>query len=497
MSSTPSLKVLIIGAGFSGLSSACYLAKSGFDVTVIEKHPEVGGRARYMKDEGYLFDMGPSWYWLPDVFENFFKDFNKEVKDYYELRRLDPSYRVFFGVNDYVDMPAGLDALIKLFEDYEPGSGPKLLKFIKEAEYKYKVAVENLVLKPGLSFLELMDPKLIPGLFTCDLFGNIRNHIKKFIKNPRLRKILEFPVLFLGASPQNTPSLYSFMNYADLALGTWYPQGGMHQIAKAMKNLAKSLGVKFELKTELEAFEIEDQTIKKAYCSQKSFSADFVLNSADYHHIDREILPDGYGNFSEKKWNSFTMSPGSLIFYLGIDKKIESLIHHNLFFDEDLDLHSKEIYEKPRWPSKPLFYVSCTSKSDESLAPKGHENVFILIPVASGIKDTQRTRNDYFNLVMERIEKITGESLLNHIVYKKSYAHSNFIQDYHAYKGNAYGLANTLLQTHIFKPPIRNKNLKNLFYAGQLTVPGPGVPPSIISGKVAAKLIAKEAGISL
>jgi phytoene desaturase len=487
-----SKKVLIIGAGFAGLSSACYLAQEGFDVTVVEKHSIVGGRARYMKDEGLLFDMGPSWYWLPDVFENFFSDFGKKVSDYYKLLRLDPSYRVFFGERDFLDIPADRNLLIKLFEDIEPDSGKNLEKFLKEAGYKYRVAVQNLVLKPGLSVLELFDLSLVPGLFTCDLFGSIRNHINKFVKNPRLQKILEFPVLFLGASPQNTPSLYSFMNYADMGLGTWYPLGGMHEVARGMESLARSLGVKFEFQTEIKSFEIEKNRIQKVYSDDKVFQADFILNSSDYHHCDTEILESKYSNYKEDRWDKFKMSPGSLIFYIGTNKKIESLIHHNLFFDEDLDLHSEEIYEKPKWPTKPLFYVSCTSKTDPDLAPPNHENIFILIPVASGIKDTQENREKYFNLVIERIEKITGEEIESHIIYKKSYAHANFIQDYHAYKGNAYGLANTLLQTHIFKPPVINKKIKNLFYAGQLTVPGPGVPPSIISGKVLAKLITKR-----
>lgn len=484
--------ITIIGAGFSGLASACYLAQANHQVRVLERHAISGGRARYYQEAGFTFDMGPSWYWLPDVFENFFADFNKKPSDYYELIRLDPSYRVYFGKDDFIDLPANLESLKKLFEELEYGSGDKLEQFLNEAKYKYQVAVNDLVHKPGLSITEILDPKLILGAFNCDLFNSIRSHMKKFFDNPKILKIMEFPILFLGATPQKTPSLYSFMNYADLALGTWYPQKGMWQIASAMQQLAIELGVEFEFNTDVEGFDYDCKKITGIKTNKGIFSTDAVINSSDYHHCDKEILEEKYSNYSEKYWDRRIMSPSSLLFYIGINKKINNLIHHNLFFDESLDAHAYQIYEKPEWPDSPLFYVCCPSKTDPSVAPENHENLFILIPVAAGIEDSEAIREKYFQIIIKRLEFITGASINEHIIYKKSYAHKDFQQDYNAYKGNAYGLANTLMQTHMLKPSIKSKHLSNLWYTGQLTVPGPGVPPSLISGKVVARELIKS-----
>jgi phytoene desaturase len=485
-----SKKAIVIGAGFSGLSTAAYLAKDGFQVTVLEKNSIVGGRARNFKtEEGFLFDMGPSWYWLPNVFEDFFSDFGHRVSDFYELKRLDPSYRVFFE-KEFIDVPAMIDDLKALLETYEKGSGPKLDKFLKEAKFKYGVAVDNLVHKPGLSILEFIDINFVTGPFKGDLLCSIRKHIRKFFNNPYICTIMEFPVLFLGATAENTPALYSFMNYADLGLGTWYPMGGMNEIAKAMQKVCQEQGVEFKFDTTVKGVEINDKTLYRLKTDSGDFDADYFVASCDYEHFDKSVLPEDKANYSQKYWDSRTMSPSGLIFYLGVNKKINNLKHHNLFFDESFDIHAHEIYEDPQWPSKPLFYVSATSKTDKT-APEGMENLFILVPVASGLEDTQETRDKYFTDVMDRLEKHTGESIRDHIIYNRSYAHNNFKEDYNAFKGNAYGLANTLLQTHILKPSIKSKKLKNLFYTGQLTVPGPGVPPSIISGKVVAKELAK------
>jgi len=479
-----SKKITVIGAGFSGLSAANFFARDGYDVTLVEKNEMPGGRARKFSTNGFSFDMGPSWYWLPDVFESFFANFGTKVSDYYDLVRLDPSYRVFFGEHDYLDVPAKLEDFYQMCDSLETGSGERLQGFIDEAKYKYKVAVEDLVYKPGVSFLELMDWKFVEGYFKVDLFMPIRKHIKKFIKNKRLQTILEFPVLFLGATPQNTPALYSFMNYADIALGTWYPMGGMNEIAKGMAELAKSQGVKFMYNTNVTAFHKTDGKITAVITNQGMIQTDLVIASADYNHCDKELLEESDSNYSKQYWDNRTMSPSGLIFYLGINKKINNILHHNLFFDESFDKHAEEIYTNPRWPSKPLFYVSATSKTDPGVAPEGMENIFILVPVATGLEDSDETREAYFNDIMDRLEKHTGENIRDHIIYKRSYAHKDFKQDYNAFKGNAYGLANTLLQTHMLKPSIRSKKIKNLLYTGQLTVPGPGVPPSIISGEV-------------
>jgi phytoene desaturase len=485
-------KIAVIGSGFSGLSAAACLAKEGFDVTVFEKNQTPGGRARSFESQGFTFDMGPSWYWMPDVFEKYFQLFGKHPSDYFTLHRLDPSYRIYYGSNDFVDIPAGVDALCKLFDELEPGSSRHLLRFLDEGKYKYEIGINELVYKPGLSVTELMDLELAKGLFKLHVFQSISQYIRKFFKSDRIIKLLEFPVLFLGATPEKTPALYSLMNYADMALGTWYPMGGMYKIVQGMASVAEEQGAKFRFNSPVQSLEMNGVRAKGLLVNDHVEQFDYIVASADYHHVEQHLIPEKYRKYKQDYWDKRVLAPSSLLFYVGLNKKLKGLLHHTLFFDEDFSLHAKEIYEDPKWPTSPQFYVSCPSQTDSSVAPEGYENLLILIPVAPGLHDEESIREKYFDLVIDRLEKITGEHVRRHIAYKRTYAHNDFIADYNAYKGNAYGLANTLMQTANLKPSIINKKINNLFYTGQLTVPGPGVPPSIISGQVAARELVKR-----
>ncbi|PKP51848.1 MAG: phytoene desaturase [Bacteroidetes bacterium HGW-Bacteroidetes-1] len=482
-------KVTIIGAGFSGLSSASVLAKNGFDVEVIEKHSMSGGRARKYSEQGFTFDMGPSWYWMPDVFEQYFNYFGKTVSDYYTLERLDPSYTIYFAPGDKVDLPANEQSLYSLFESIEPGSGARLKKFLEEAAFKYEIGIKKLVFKPSKSFLEFADWDIIKGSLKMHILQSFHAYIRKYFSHPKLLKILEFPILFLGATAKKTPALYSLMNYGDMMLGTWYPKGGMYKVVEGFEVLARSQGVKFSFNEEVKSFEIVNNKITGVVTDKRSIASDYVIASADYHHIEQNILPKEYRTYSEKYWNSRTMSPSSLIYFLGIGKKLDNVLHHTLIFNKDFEKHSEQIYEHPQWPDNPSVYLSCTSKSDLTTAPDGMENLFILIPVAPGLNDTDEIRQFYFDFSIKRIEDTLNIKFKEDIVYQKFYSNRDFAHDYYAFKGNAYGLANTLMQTAILKPSMFNKKLKNLLYTGQLTVPGPGVPPTIISGQVAAKQI--------
>ena len=480
-------KVIIIGSGFAGLSAACCMAKAGWQVQVLEKHNIPGGRARQLQAEGFTFDMGPSWYWMPDVFERFFGLFGKKVSDYYTLKRLDPSYRIYFA-NEYIDVPADYGELKKLFEKMEPGSGNRLDHFMQEAAYKYKVGMNKLVYKPGLSIREFADWEVIKGVFRLDIFSSMKTHVSKYFKDSRLREMMEFPVLFLGALPKHIPALYSLMNYADIKGGTWYPQGGMYSIVKALYDLATELRVEFLFNQDVTAINIEKGVAKSVQTSANIYEADAVISAADYHFTETKLLSPEYRNYSDEYWNSRVMAPGSLLYYVGLNKKLHNIPHHSLFFDTSFEQHGKQIYETKEWATDPLFYVSATSVTDAGVAPAGCENLFLLIPEAAGLTgDTEELREHYFNLIIERLEKRLGEPVKKNIIFKKSFAHSNFVQDYNAFKGNAYGLANTLRQTAVLKPACKNKKVNNLFYTGQLTVPGPGVPPSLISGEIVAK----------
>ena len=479
--------ISILGSGFSSLSAACYLAKMGYEVSVFEKNAEFGGRARQFKENGFTFDMGPSWYWMPDVFEKFFNDFGKKSTDFYSLKKLNPAYHVYFGENDFIAIPDELEKICKVFEKEEEGSSAELLKFIKMAKDNYKIAVTDMLYKmPGISPLELITIDTIKrvGYF----FTNIKKQVHKRFKNPKLRSILEFPVLFLGAQSSNTPAFYNFMNYADFGLGTWQPNNGYYDVVKAMIKIGKSLGVRY-----FDNSNVTQIITKKRYATgikvnDKIINSQYILSGADYNHTET-LLPESKRQYSQKYWSSKTLSPSSLLFYLGFDKKLKNLTHHNLFFDTDFDLHSKEIYKDPKWPSKPLFYANFTSMTNSHTAPKGCENGFILVPIAPGLEDNKDLREKYFNIIINRIEKITKQKIKKNIIYKKSFCVNDFISEYNSYKGNAYGLANTLLQTSFLRPKLKSFKIKNLFFTGQLTVPGPGVAPSIVSGKLVADLI--------
>lgn len=485
--------VIVIGSGFAGLSSATFLAKAGYDVTVLEKNDSLGGRARVWETEGFKFDMGPSWYWMPDVFERYFKSFGYDVSDLYELVRLDPSYRVVFGPNDHEDQSANMAELEAMFDRLDPGSSKRLRKFLSEAAYKYEVGIKDLVHKPSRSLLEFADFRILKGLFQLDLLKDMRKHVAEVSTHPKLKAIMEFPVLFLGALPQNTPALYSLMNYADMSLGTWYPRGGMHKIIEAMVKVAKEQGVKFRTKAEVKGFKYSGNKIVGVLTKTGGFSADIVVAGADYHHIDQEVSDEGRREYSKNYWDKRKMAPSSLLYYLGIKGEVPNVLHHNLFFDHELDQHASELYTHPQWPTKPLFYASAPTKTDRSIAPEGCENMFLLMPTAPGLAgDSEEVREKYYNIMMDRLEQFTGSSIRDRVVVKRSFAYSDFKSEYNSFKGNAYGLANTLDQTAILKPRLKSKKISNLYFSGQLTTPGPGVPPTLISGEVVSKEITKD-----
>jgi phytoene desaturase len=481
--------VIVIGSGFSGLSAATFLAKAGWKVTVLEKHSQPGGRARILEANGFTFDMGPSWYWMPDIFERYFAQFGKKVSDYYVLDRLDPSYRVYWP-EDAWDIPANYEQYKHLLETIEPGAGNALDKVMREAAYKYEVGINKLVFKPGQSWMEFLDADLVKGVFRLDVFTSIKQHFGKHFKNPKIRELMEFPVLFLGALAEDTPALYSLMNYADIKGGTWFPKGGMHQIVQGMYRLALEQGVRFEFNADVSKIEMKHKKATGVMANNRHYPAEVVISGADYHFTETKLLPASYRSYSDAYWEKRVMAPSCLLYYVGINKKIPGLLHHSLFFDVPFAPHARDIYTTPRWPDEPLFYVSATSVTDNTQAPEGCENLFFLVPVATGLQnDTEVLRDAYFKKILARFEKRIGTSISDNIVFYKSYAQSNFIEDYNAFKGNAYGLANTLLQTAVLKPSCRSKKVENLFYVGQLTVPGPGVPPSLISGEVVANYI--------
>ncbi|MEC7783837.1 MAG: phytoene desaturase family protein [Bacteroidota bacterium] len=482
-------KITILGSGFSSLAAASYLAQAGHEVHIYEKNATLGGRARQYKRDGFTFDMGPSWYWMPDVFDRFFADFGKKTSDFYNISKLDPAYRVYFGKHDSIAIGDSLGKIKETFEAIEPGSAQKLQEFIDDAGNNYEVAIKDLVYRPGLSPLELVTPQTIKKIGS--FFSTISRDVRKAFKNPKLIQILEFPVLFLGAKPSDTPSFYSFMNYADFGIGTFHPKNGMHAVIEGMITLAESLGVQMHANSTVESIITENNIATGITVNGKTIKADIVLSGADYHHTET-LLPKNLRQYSKTYWDKKTFAPSSLLFYVGFDKKLEHVNHHTLFFDTDFDKHAVEIYDKPKWPDAPLFYANFPSLSDKAMAPEGKEAGFFLIPLAPGLHDTQELREEYFDRIINRLEELTGQSVKKNIIFKESFCVKDFVEQYNSYKGNAYGLANTLLQTAFLRPKLKSKKVANLYFTGQLTVPGPGVPPALISGKLVAGLITKN-----
>lgn len=480
--------IQIIGSGFSSLAAACYLAKEGNNVTVFEKNNSLGGRARQFSEKGFTFDMGPSWYWMPDVFESFFADFGKKPSDYYSLEKLSPGYRVFFENKEHFDVSDDLNTIISDFEKIEKGSGKQLEKFISNAKSNYEIAIKDLVYRPGESILELITPQT--ALKLDQFFSNIKRDVRKKIKNKNLQQILEFPVLFLGAKPSDTPSFYNFMNYADFGLGTWQPKNGFFDVIEAMIKLGTELGVTYQTNANIEEIIVENNKAVGIKINNEILNSDIVLSGADYHHTET-LLPKENRQYSEAYWDKKTFAPSSLLFYVGFDKKLQNVCHHNLFFDSDFEKHAVDIYDNPKWPEEPLFYANFTSITNSHTAPEGCENGFFLVPIAPDLEDNDELREIYFEKIISRFETITKQDIRKNIIFKKSFCVNDFKSEYNSYKGNAYGMANTLLQTAVLRPNLKSKKVKNLYFTGQLTVPGPGVPPALISGKLVAQLIQK------
>lgn len=480
------IKVDIIGAGLSSLYAACFLSKKGHTVNVYEKNESVGGRSRVFEQEGFKFDMGPSWYWMPDLIDDLFSQLGEDRRKYFDINRLDPSYKVFWKNTDPTEIPADKQKLFELFDTFEEKGGEKLEKFLEDAHEKYTIAVPEFLEKPGLKLGEVINLNVLKKALQMDVFKSVDKDVSNRFTSPKSIGILNFPVLFLGEMPNRIPSLYTLMNHADMGLGTWYPNGGMSQLPLALMKIAEKNGAKFHFNAPVTEFSCQNDKIQSFVAGGKTINTDYVIAGADYNFVEQNLVPKKYRRYTESYWDKRSLAPSCLIYYIGTNKKIDGLDHHNLFFDEDINTHGNEIYKTPKWPEKPLFYACVPSKTDNDVAPENCENIFLLVPIAPDLDDTPKIRADYFELIIKRMEKQVGVAIKDHVIFKKDFCISDFKADYNAFKGNAYGLANTLKQTANLKPKITSK-LKNLFFCGQLTVPGPGIPPSLMSGKIVAK----------
>lgn len=484
-------EVIIVGSGFSGLATAALLAKQRFKVTVVEKNEQPGGRASVWIEGGFTFDMGPSWYLMPDVFERFFSEFNKKPEDLMDLIRLDPSYRVFFGPGDSLDISADLNRNLATFDEMEENGAEKMKKYLESAKYQYDVAMNQFIYKDYVHLTDFFNRKLVMEGTKLHIFDKLDHYAQRFFENPRIRKILEYNIVFLGGTPYNTPALYALMSHVDFNLGVWYPKGGIGKLVDVIYNLGLSQGVSFRFNEAVNKIEVEGKTAKRVVTDKDTLDADIVVVNADYAYAETNLLPEKSQTYPQKYWDGKSIAPSALLFFLGLNRKVENLIHHNLYFHPKWEKHFDTIFKKPSWPDEPSYYVSCTSKTDSSVAPIDGENIFILVPVAPNLEDNEKIREQYYNKILAHLENLIGENIKDAVVVKRIFAHNDFSHRYNAYQGTALGFAHTLRQTAIFRPRHKSKKVKNLYYTGHYTHPGIGVPMVIISSQILSEEIGR------
>ncbi len=486
-------KAVVIGAGFGGISAAAYLAQAGYEVDVFEKNEWVGGRARALRKNGFSMDMGPSWYWMPGEHDKWFEDLCTKREDFYDVRRVDPSYKVYFGqslpdaTNSVLEVPADLNAAARVFESVEPGAGKALFAFIDQARKKFEFAMGGFIYRNFNSLFDMVNRTLVSNLRSINLFKTYRNLIRRYFTHPYLIKILEFPVVFLGSYAAKTPAVYTLMNYIDFGLGTWYPDGGFARVVESMQAVAEKHGARFHFSAPVTGITVQNgRAHAVAVDGHGEVAADALIANADYLHVEDDLVPRAYRHVDQRRRKKWVLAPAVLNFYVGFRRKITSLSHHTFFFDTDWDDHFDAVYGNPRWPENPLFYVHVPSITDPAAAPKGKEAVFILVPCAADLPDEPSIRDKYFEIILGRMESLTGESLCDDIEFVESMSVSDFKNVYNAYRGTAFGLGQTLFQTAYFRPPNKSPKIPNLYYAGHYTVPGTGTTMSMISGKLAA-----------
>lgn len=480
---------IVVGGGLGGLATAALLAEQGHHVTVLEKNAQVGGRASVLKLQGYTFDMGPSWYMMPEVFAQFFALFGKTIPDVYQLERLQTHYKVFFeGGRQYAIKSDGA-ANMRLFSELEPDGGIKLDRFLKESKYLYDQALSQLIMLNYRSLRPLLNPVLVARILSYDLFRSFHDYTKRAFRNPDLQKMLEFTTVFLGGSPYNTPAFYRLIAHADYTLGIYHPMGGMYKIVEAVQQLAIERGVIIKTNQDVTRIETVGRQAVAVHTQDQRYPADLVVANADYHYCETQLLDSTVQTHRQAYWDKAVVSPSAFLMYLGVKGKLPQLEHHNLYFGANWDEHFAAVYQDRQWPRDPSYYVHCPSRTDHSLAPADGETVIVLVPVAAGLADTPEIRRRFLQQILRHLSSLIGEEIEPRLAAEQLFTVNDFAQRYHAYRGSAFGLAHTLWQTAVFRPKNFSRKVRNLYYVGQYTNPGVGVPMVLLSAQIVAKMV--------
>ncbi|KUG20562.1 MAG: phytoene desaturase [Methanomicrobiaceae archaeon] len=483
------MNVVIVGAGFGGLSAAALLARQGFDVTVLEKNEQPGGRASTYREGGYSFDMGPSWYLMPDVYEKFFAEFGKTPEDFYDLARLDPSYRIYFDGGPTVDIAADITRNFALFDTFEESGGEKLRTYIDEGKEKYDLAIQEMLYRDYRSIFDMLDRRLLLEGAKLRIFESLETFVKRRFSSDEARRIVQYSVGFLGSSPRNTPAFYHMMSYIDLSMGVWYPDGGMRRVVSAIYGLARDGGADFRFNEPAVSIPVDGRTATGVATPERFYDADIVLVNADYPYSETALLPPAHQTYPEKYWSKREIAPSAFVCYLGLDRKTPALAHHTLFLDKDWEENFHRVFDPAHaaWPENPSYYVNVPSKTDASAAPEHGEALFVLVPLAPGLTDSPDLRERFYSRILDHLEESTGERIRDAVVVRKIFALDDFRDRYNAYRGTALGLTHSLWQTALWRPAHRSRKVENLYYTGQYTHPGIGVPMTLISSQIVAR----------
>jgi phytoene desaturase len=484
--------VVVVGGGFGGLSTACYLADAGADVTLLEKNEQLGGRASRLERDGFRFDMGPSWYLMPDVFEDFFGYFDRTPSDYYELTRLDPHYRIFFKDGDRVDMVPDLDANRRTFESYEPGAGAKFDEYLRKSERNYRIGMEHFVYEDRTELSDFVDVDVLRHAWGLSLVGSMQDHVERYFDHPKLQQIMQYTLVFLGGAPNNTPALYNLMSHVDFNMGVYYPEGGLGGVVDGIASLGEELGVTYHTDSPVAQIRGREGAFVVRTEDGREFYADSVVSDADYRHTEMELLPPEKRQYDEDYWESRTYAPSAFLLYLGVEGDVDPLAHHTLVLPTDWNDHFEKIFDDPEWPGDPAYYLCVPSETDDDVAPEGHSNLFVLVPVAPGLEDTPERRRRYRDLILDDVADNTGVDLRDRIVFEESFCIDDFEERYNSTKGTALGLAHTLRQTALFRPPHHSEAVDGMYFTGSFTTPGIGVPMCLISGQLTAETMAER-----
>lgn len=493
MQSLAGESVVVIGSGIGGLSTACYLADAGADVRVIEKNEQLGGRASRLEKDGFRFDMGPSWYLMPDVFERFFAEFGRTPSDYYDLEHLDPHYRIFFKDGDRVDVTPDLERTKDVFEEYEQGAGEALERYLEKSKENYEVGMEHFVYEDRPRLRDYLDLDVARQARGLSLLGSMQGHVEGYFDHPKLQQIMQYTLVFLGGSPTNTPALYNLMSHVDFNLGVWYPEGGIGAVVDGITDLGRELGVEYE--TGRPATEIKGRTGGfEVETASGPIPADLVVSNADYAHTEQELLTPERRGYDADYWDERTYAPSAFLLYLGVEGEVDELAHHTLVLPTDWQDHFDKIFEDPQWPDDPAYYLCVPSETDDTVAPEGHSTLFALVPIAPGLEDTPEIRDEYRDRVLADIAANTGTDLRDRIVLEERFTVSDFANRYNSHDGTALGMAHTLRQTALFRPPHRSKEVDGLYFVGGDTTPGIGMPMCLISGELTADAVLDDHG---